>query len=84
MWYPNGIPHEYQLQLIKTTLFMPRIKNMTELYDLVIRNGQTVTDKETLKQDVAIKDGKIVALGENLERGIREIDASNKNPPAAS
>jgi dihydropyrimidinase len=77
MWYPNGIPHEYQLQLIKTTLFMLRIKNMTEPYDLVIRNGQTVTDKETLKQDVAIKDGKIVALGENLERGIREIDASS-------
>lgn len=48
---------------------------MTELYDLVIKNGQTVTDKEKIKQDVAIKDGKIVALGENLEGGAREIDA---------
>ena len=50
---------------------------MTELYDLVIRNGQTVTDKEKIKQDVAIKDGKIVALGENLGKGIREIDATS-------
>lgn len=44
-------------------------------YDLVIRNGQTVTDKEKIKQDVGIRDGKIVTLGEIAEKGAREIDA---------
>lgn len=44
-------------------------------YDLVIRNGQTVTDKEKIKQDVGIRDGKIVTLGEITEKGTREIDA---------
>ncbi|MBT5073044.1 MAG: dihydropyrimidinase [Kordiimonadaceae bacterium] len=44
-------------------------------YDLVIRNGQTVTDKEQIKQDVGIKDGKIVTLGDIAEQGTREIDA---------
>lgn len=48
---------------------------MTEKYDLVIRNGHTVTDKETVKQDIGIKDGKIVTLGNDLEKGAREIDA---------
>ncbi|MCL4147550.1 UNVERIFIED_CONTAM: hypothetical protein GTU68_057670 [Idotea baltica] len=48
---------------------------MTEVYDLVIRNGHTVTDIETVKQDVGIKDGKIVTLGNDIEKGVREIDA---------
>jgi dihydropyrimidinase len=48
------------------------------LYDLVIRNGHTVTEIEQKKQDVGIKDGKIIALGENLEEGERDIDATNK------
>ncbi|MDG1997312.1 MAG: dihydropyrimidinase [Emcibacteraceae bacterium] len=47
-------------------------------YDLVIRNGHTVTDIEKKKQDIGIKDGIIVALGENLEAGAREIDATDK------
>jgi len=47
-------------------------------YDLVIRNGHTVTDVEKKKQDVGIKDGIIVALGEDLEAGAREIDATDK------
>jgi len=49
---------------------------MTEKYDLVIRNGHTVTDKDKLKQDVGICDGKIVTLGNIAEKGLREIDAS--------
>jgi dihydropyrimidinase len=49
---------------------------MTEKYDLVIRNGHTVTDKDKLKQDVGICDGKIVTLGNIAEKGLREIDAA--------
>lgn len=47
-------------------------------YDLVIRNGHTVTHKEKIKQDIGIKDGKIAALGEIPEEGAREIDAEGK------
>lgn len=46
-------------------------------YDLVIRNGHTVTDTNKKKQDIGIKDGIIVALGEKLEEGSREIDATD-------
>ncbi|HRW30103.1 MAG TPA: amidohydrolase family protein, partial [Emcibacteraceae bacterium] len=48
---------------------------MTKRYDMVIRNGYTVTDREKVKQDVGIVNGKIVTLGEIPEMGIREIDA---------
>lgn len=44
-------------------------------YDLVIRNGHIITDKDKKKQDIGIKDGKIVTLSENVESGEREIDA---------
>ena len=44
-------------------------------YDLVIRNGHIVTDKDKKKQDIGIKDGKIVTLSETVEAGEREIDA---------
>ncbi len=47
-------------------------------YDLIIRNGTTVTEKIKQKQDVGIKYGKIVTLGEIPEKGIREIDAAGK------
>jgi dihydropyrimidinase len=46
-------------------------------YDLVIRNGHTVTATDKVKQDVGISDGKIVALGINLEPGSKEIDATD-------
>lgn len=46
-------------------------------YDLVIRNGHTVTATDKVRQDVGIKNGKIVALGETLEKGAKEIDASD-------
>ncbi len=46
-----------------------------ENYDLVIRNGVTATHKESVKQDIGIRGGKIVTLGEIEEKGTREIDA---------
>ena len=47
-----------------------------EKYDLVIRNGETVTHKDRVKQDIGIKDGKIATLGKIEEKGEREIDAN--------
>ena len=44
--------------------------------DLVIRGGTVVTAADVGKSDVGVKDGRIVALAENLPRAASEIDAS--------
>ena len=36
-------------------------------YDLIIKNGTVVTATDTFDADIAVKDGKIAALGKNLE-----------------
>lgn len=46
-------------------------------YDLVIRNGHTVTATDKVKQDIGVKDGRIIALGEGLDRGLSEVDATD-------
>lgn len=45
-------------------------------YDLVIKNGEVILSDGAVNTDVAIKNGKIVALGSNLS-GEKEVDASN-------
>ena len=45
-------------------------------FDLVIRGGTVVTAADVGKSDVGVKDGRIVALGEDLPRAASEIDAS--------
>ncbi|QIE56736.1 dihydropyrimidinase [Pikeienuella piscinae] len=50
---------------------------MTE-YDLVIRAGTVATAVDTFRADVGVSGGRIVALGENLAPGAREIDATGK------
>jgi dihydropyrimidinase len=47
-------------------------------YDLVIRNGTVVTATDISRCDVAIKNGRIVALANALEHAGRSIDASGK------
>jgi dihydropyrimidinase len=44
-------------------------------YDLVIRGGTVITAAETGHCDLGVRDGRIVALGEDLGRGREEIDA---------
>jgi dihydropyrimidinase len=48
------------------------------LYDLVIRGGRVATASDDFPADVGIRDGRIVALGERLAPGAKEIDASGK------
>ena len=48
---------------------------MAEL-DVLIRNGTVATAADVSQYDVAIKDGKVVALGHQLGDGRRVIDAS--------
>ncbi|PZU25589.1 MAG: dihydropyrimidinase [Shinella sp.] len=45
-------------------------------FDLVIRGGTCVTAADTFRADVAIRDGRIVATGENLGSAAKVIDAS--------
>jgi dihydropyrimidinase len=46
--------------------------------DLVIRNGTVVTAADRFHADVGVRQGRIVALAEDLPRGAREIDAMGK------
>ncbi|MFQ5709800.1 MAG: dihydropyrimidinase [bacterium] len=51
----------------------------TEVFDLLIRHGQIVSDVGTRHLDVGVKDGKICALAPDLQQpASRVIDASNK------
>ena len=45
-------------------------------HDLVIRGGLVVTAADSVRCDVGIRAGRVVALGERLAAGRREIDAS--------
>ena len=47
-------------------------------YDLVIRNGSVVTATDTMRCDIAIRDGVIVALAQELTDATRVIDAEGK------
>ena len=45
-------------------------------YDLVIRNTTIATAADVVKGDIGITGGRVVALGERLDRGNKEIDAT--------
>ena len=47
-------------------------------YELVLRNGTLATAGEVVKADVGVREGRIVALGEELGAGDVEIDAAGK------
>jgi len=47
-------------------------------FDLTIRNGTLVTSSETSRGDLGIAGGSIVAIGEKLPAGARDIDASGR------
>jgi dihydropyrimidinase len=49
-----------------------------DTYDLVIRGGRVATAADVMQADVAIKGETIVALGQGLARGAREVDARGK------
>src|SRR6266853_4727522 len=47
-------------------------------YDLVIRNGTVATAADTTRCDIGVRNGTIVALGQGLAAGARDIDAGGK------
>ncbi|MFT4174513.1 MAG: dihydropyrimidinase [Rhodocyclaceae bacterium] len=46
--------------------------------DLVIRNARAVTAADIFTTDIGVRDGRIVALGQGLPAGAREIDAAGR------
>src|SRR5919205_3699715 len=48
------------------------------MYDLVIRGGTMATAADVVKCDIGISGGIVTALGRDLPKGEREIDASGK------
>ncbi|MCU0939469.1 MAG: amidohydrolase family protein, partial [Burkholderiaceae bacterium] len=52
---------------------------MNAAFDLVIRNALAVTAADTQRADIGIRAGRIVALGEALAAGAREIDAAGRH-----
>ncbi|MFM8681643.1 MAG: dihydropyrimidinase [Alphaproteobacteria bacterium] len=47
-------------------------------FDLVIRGGRVATASETFDADIGVRGGRIAALGKDLGRGAREIDAAGR------
>jgi dihydropyrimidinase len=47
-------------------------------FDLVVRHGRVATVTEDFTADIGVRAGRIVALGEALGRGAREIDATDR------
>ncbi len=47
-------------------------------FDLVVRNGDVVTESERYTADIGVRDGVIVAIGEGLAAGAEEIDAAGR------
>ncbi|MFT8348779.1 dihydropyrimidinase [Clostridium saccharoperbutylacetonicum] len=56
-----------------------KYKRRRILMDLIIKNGTIVTPVESYKADIAVKNGKIVAIGTGFsEEGAKVVDAAGK------
>ena len=47
-------------------------------FDLTIRNGTLVTASDTLRGDIGVRAGRIAAIADRLEPGLRDIDAAGR------
>ena len=47
-------------------------------FDLIVRNGTVATAGDVVRCDIAIRGGRVVALGEDLGKAERTIDATGK------
>lgn len=59
---------------------------MSDIANLVVRNGTIIdgSGTEPFEADLSVADGKILAIGANLPRGEKEIDARGKIVTPAS
>ena len=81
---PGAVPGRGSCQWVAGTIFeihgrrslaWPKpTREERSVYDLVIRGG-TVVAADTMRCDVAVRAGQVVALGDNLGDGARTIDA---------
>ena len=47
-------------------------------FELVIRNGTVATAPDIFAADIGLKDGMVVALGQGICAGARDIGATNR------
>lgn len=47
-------------------------------YDLIIKNGRVILDDDVKEVEVAVKDGKIAAIGNDLGEAEKVIDAEGQ------
>ena len=50
----------------------------SSFFDTVVHGGTVVTANDTFKADIGIRDGRIVAVAEEIAGGARRIDASGR------
>src|SRR5882757_2180507 len=62
---PAFVPHNH-----------PRKGRVMETYDLVVRGGTVVTASDTINADVGIRDGRIVAVAEEIRTAGKDFNAS--------
>ena len=48
-------------------------------FDLTIRNGTLVTASDTLRGDIGVRAGRIAAIADRLQPGVRDIDAAGRH-----
>jgi len=51
---------------------------MNPEFDLVLRNAVAITASDEMRCDIGVRGGRVVALGETLGTGAREIDAAGR------
>ena len=51
---------------------------MADAFDMVVRGGTVVTASDSMRCDIGVRGSRIAALGEDLPRGARDIDAAGK------
>jgi N-acyl-D-aspartate/D-glutamate deacylase len=68
------------VSLAVVLLSLTAVAQNVSIYDVVIRNGQVLdgAGNPSIRADVAIKDGRFVAVGFVTGRGEKEIDATGK------
>ena len=54
------------------------VRDIVPTLDLVIRNADLATAADRSRCDIGVRDGRVVALAEHLDRGRREIDAEGR------
>src|ERR1700686_5506008 len=62
------------------TICTPQLRRpvVTHEFDLTVRHGTVVTASDTIRCDLGVRGGRIVAMEDNLPAGRRDLDATGR------